>query len=61
MDLLEPSSTGLQIREDINRGVYVEKLSEPTVSSLTEAFQVLWKGIQSRHIGATHLNERSSR
>lgn len=60
-DLLEPSNTSLQIREDMNRGVYVERLSEPAVSSLTEAFQVLWRGLQQRHIGATHMNERSSR
>ena len=40
-DLLEPGNTNLQVREDnTNRGVYVERLSEPTVWSLTEAFQV---------------------
>jgi len=60
-DLLEPGSSGLQIREDMNRGVYVERLSEPIVSSLTEAFQVYWRGLQHRHISATHMNERSSR
>jgi len=60
-DLLEPGNTNLQVREDMNRGVYVERLSEPTVWSLTEAFQALWKGLQQRHIGATQLNERSSR
>jgi len=60
-DLLEPGSTNLQVREDMNRGIYVERLSEPTVWSLTEAFQVLWRGLQQRHIGATHINERSSR
>lgn len=60
-DLLEPSNVNLQIREDMNRGVYVERLSEPIVSSLTEAFQHLWRGLQQRHIGATHMNERSSR
>ena len=32
----------LKVREDMNRGVYVERLSEPTVFSLTEAFQVLF-------------------
>eukprot|EP00931_Biecheleriopsis_adriatica_P005281 TRINITY_DN106805_c0_g1_i1.p1 TRINITY_DN106805_c0_g1~~TRINITY_DN106805_c0_g1_i1.p1 ORF type:complete len:1409 (-),score=319.95 TRINITY_DN106805_c0_g1_i1:109-4335(-) len=60
-DLLEPSNTNLQVREDMNRGVYVERLSEPTVSSLTEAFQALWRGLQQRHVGSTHMNERSSR
>eukprot|EP00927_Polykrikos_kofoidii_P003851 TRINITY_DN11549_c0_g1_i4.p1 TRINITY_DN11549_c0_g1~~TRINITY_DN11549_c0_g1_i4.p1 ORF type:complete len:1656 (+),score=250.53 TRINITY_DN11549_c0_g1_i4:54-5021(+) len=60
-DLLEPGNTSLQVREDMNRGVYVERLSEPTVWTLTEAFQALWKGLQHRHVGATHMNERSSR
>lgn len=32
MDLLEPSSIDLRIREDINKGVYVEGLAEEIVS-----------------------------
>lgn len=60
-DLLEPSNTNLQVREDMSRGIYVERLNEPPVASVTEAFQVLHKGLQQRHIGATHMNERSSR
>jgi len=60
-DLLEPSSSGLQLREDTNRGVHVERLSEPVVVALAEASQLLWKGLQQRRVGATHMNERSSR
>lgn len=60
-DLLEPGSTNLQIREDLNRGVYVERLSEAAVGSLSEAFQVVLRGLQQRHVGSTHMNERSSR
>ncbi|CAE7701815.1 KIF15 [Symbiodinium sp. CCMP2456] len=60
-DLLEPANTNLQVREDMNRGVYVERLSEVTVGSLTEAFQALWRGLQQRQVGSTHMNERSSR
>ncbi|CAE7194383.1 psuG [Symbiodinium sp. CCMP2592] len=41
-DLLEPANTNLQVREDMNRGVYVERLSEVTVGSLTEAFQAMF-------------------
>jgi len=33
MDLLEPSSINLQVREDIKKGVYVEGLQEEVVSS----------------------------
>jgi len=60
-DLLDPNNTGLQVREDANRGIYVEKLNEPTVTTLEEAFEVLRKGLAQRRTGATHMNERSSR
>jgi len=60
-DLLDPCKTGLQVREDMHRGIYVERLSEPGVNTLEEAFEVLQKGLLQRRTGATHMNERSSR
>lgn len=60
-DLLEPSSTNLQIREDINHGVYVERLSEHSVWSAADAFHVVWKGLHQRHVASTQMNELSSR
>mmetsp|Transcript_59567 Transcript_59567/g.174255 ORF Transcript_59567/g.174255 Transcript_59567/m.174255 type:complete len:684 (+) Transcript_59567:77-2128(+) len=60
-DLLDASNTVLQLREDQSRGVYVERLSEPVVSSREEAFEVLLQGLQQRRTGATQMNERSSR
>lgn len=60
-DLHDPGSTNLQIREDINRGVYVERLSEHSVWTLSDALHVLWTGLHQRHVGATHMNELSSR
>lgn len=60
-DLNDPGSTNLQVREDINRGVYVERLSEHSVWTLTDALHVLWKGLHQRHVGATQMNELSSR
>eukprot|EP00435_Cladocopium_sp_Y103_P063980 s1255_g25.t1 len=60
-DLLEPSSNNLQIREDTNRGVYVERLSEHSVWTASDAFHVLWKGLHQRHVAATQMNELSSR
>lgn len=60
-DLLEPSSTNLQVREDINRGIYVERLSEHSAWTVADAFHVLWKGLHQRHVGATQMNELSSR
>ncbi|CAJ1335233.1 unnamed protein product, partial [Effrenium voratum] len=60
-DLLEPQNTNLQVREDLQRGVYVERLSELACGNLTEAFQALWRGLQQRQVGSTHMNEQSSR
>uniref|UniRef100_A0A0D3CJB8 Kinesin motor domain-containing protein n=1 Tax=Brassica oleracea var. oleracea TaxID=109376 RepID=A0A0D3CJB8_BRAOL len=47
-DLLEPSSTNLQLREDLGKGVYVENLVEHN-------------GAANRKIAATHMNSESSR
>ncbi|CAK9069573.1 unnamed protein product [Durusdinium trenchii] len=60
-DLLEPSASNLQIREDTNRGVYVERLSEHSAWSSSDAFHVVWKGLHQRHVAATQMNELSSR
>uniref|UniRef100_A0A0E0I4M3 Kinesin motor domain-containing protein n=1 Tax=Oryza nivara TaxID=4536 RepID=A0A0E0I4M3_ORYNI len=53
-DLLEPSSTNLQIREDIKKGVYVENLMECYVSSVKD-------GVANRKMAATNMNSESSR
>eukprot|EP00929_Paragymnodinium_shiwhaense_P056138 TRINITY_DN28106_c0_g1_i2.p1 TRINITY_DN28106_c0_g1~~TRINITY_DN28106_c0_g1_i2.p1 ORF type:complete len:995 (-),score=205.04 TRINITY_DN28106_c0_g1_i2:63-3047(-) len=60
-DLLEVGVTNLQVREDINRGIYVERLSEQSVWTLADATHALWKGFHQRHVGATQMNEKSSR
>ncbi|CAE8607779.1 unnamed protein product, partial [Polarella glacialis] len=60
-DLLEPGSSNLQVREDINRGIYVERLSEHSVWTVSDAFHVLWKGLHQRHVASTQMNELSSR
>ena len=40
-DLLDPSTQGLNLREDIKKGVFVDGLIEQTVLSASEAYQVL--------------------
>ncbi|KAI7997099.1 Serine/threonine-protein kinase Nek2 [Camellia lanceoleosa] len=42
-DLLEPSQRNLQIREDVNSGVYVENLTEECVSTMKDVTQLLMK------------------
>lgn len=61
MDLLEPQSINLNLREDISKGVYVEGLVEETVSSLQDMMALIAKGAKNRHTGATSMNRSSSR
>ncbi|KAH0927072.1 hypothetical protein HID58_019328 [Brassica napus] len=61
-DLLEPSSTNLQIREDLGKGVYVENLVELNVRTVNDfkCFPYA-QGAANRKIAATHMNSESSR
>ncbi|CAN6176369.1 unnamed protein product [Urochloa humidicola] len=60
-DLLEPSSTNLQIREDIKKGVYVENLMECYVTSVKDVMLLLLQGVANRKMAATNMNSESSR
>ncbi|KAJ0979998.1 hypothetical protein J5N97_015472 [Dioscorea zingiberensis] len=60
-DLLEPSSTNLQMREDVKTRVYVENLKECEVSSVKDVLELLLKGAANRKIAATNMNSESSR
>lgn len=61
MDLMDPTSQNLQIREDIKKGVYVEGLIEEVSSSATEMLEIIKKGSMRRHTGSTNMNKESSR
>ncbi|KAF8089454.1 hypothetical protein N665_0505s0004 [Sinapis alba] len=60
-DLLEPSSTNLQLREDLGNGVYVENLVEHNVRTVNDVLKLLLQGAANRKIAATHMNSESSR
>ncbi|PIN20933.1 Kinesin-like protein [Handroanthus impetiginosus] len=60
-DLLDPSSTNLQIREDSKKGVYVENLTEVEVTSARDVIQQLIQGAANRKVAATNMNRASSR
>ncbi|CAM0906969.1 unnamed protein product [Alopecurus aequalis] len=60
-DLLEPSSTNLQIREDIKKGVYVDNLTDRYVSSVKDVMLLLLQGVANRKMAATNMNSESSR
>ncbi|KAL2464463.1 Phragmoplast orienting kinesin-1 [Forsythia ovata] len=64
-DLLEPSSSNLQLREDLKKGVYVENLTEYRVRTVDDVLKLLLqvrsKGAANRKMAATHMNSESSR
>ncbi|TXG73496.1 hypothetical protein EZV62_002075 [Acer yangbiense] len=61
LDLLDPSSNNLQIREDTKKGVYVENLKEIEVTSARDVIQQLIQGAANRKVAATNMNLASSR
>eukprot|EP00250_Pteridium_aquilinum_P021326 c25089_g1_i1 orf=2-2848(-) len=60
-DLLDPLQKALQVREDIKTGVYVENLTEEFVSSVSDVFRLMLKGLGNRKIASTSMNLESSR
>ena len=60
-DLLRTDRTGLQIREDRKKGVFVEGLSEWAVRSPSEIYSLMQKGAMSRATASTKMNDVSSR
>uniref|UniRef100_A0A7I4DZD3 Kinesin motor domain-containing protein n=1 Tax=Physcomitrium patens TaxID=3218 RepID=A0A7I4DZD3_PHYPA len=60
-DLLEPTSTNLQMREDVRKGVYVENLTEVEVHCVQDVIQLLCQGSANRKVAATNMNRESSR
>ncbi|KAI3450790.1 hypothetical protein Pfo_007455 [Paulownia fortunei] len=61
LDLLDPSSINLQIREDSKKGVYVENLTEVEVTSARDVIQQLIQGAANRKVASTNMNRASSR
>ncbi|KAM4712296.1 centromere-associated protein E isoform 3-T3 [Anableps anableps] len=51
----------LEIRETMNKTVYVADLTEELVTSSTQALAWIRKGEKNRHYGKTKMNQRSSR
>lgn len=60
-DLIETQRVNLNIREDKNKGNFVEDLSEHYVSSEEEVMDLVQIGANNRTTGFTHMNDYSSR
>jgi len=52
---------GMQVREDQQRGVYVDGLTETSVDSAVSAGKALGKGYRNRRVAETAMNRESSR
>lgn len=64
IDLLSRSSRlagGLRVREDQQRGFYVEGLRRVACESAVQVEQLMEQGTRTRTTAATHLNANSSR
>eukprot|EP00043_Microstomoeca_roanoka_P019702 m.225410 g.225410 ORF g.225410 m.225410 type:complete len:1315 (+) comp17041_c0_seq4:136-4080(+) len=60
-DLLDPTCTGKNLREDVRNGVHIEDVTEHVVESPREALQVLNSGNSNRRTAETSMNRESSR
>ena len=60
LDLLDPQKFNLSLREDIKKGVYVEGLTEETISNTTEMYELIKRGTWNWHVGCTSMNKESS-
>ena len=60
-DLLAPENRKLPIHESAEHGVYVAGLRETIVTSPEQVLALLETGEANRHVGATRMNEGSSR
>jgi len=62
-DLLDRSrgKTNLDIRVDLQRGVYVDGATEVVVNSDREMAKLMDQGAKARQVGSTGMNEQSSR
>ena len=60
-DLLVNNSKKLDIREDRNKGTFVKDLTYITLKDTEDIQKCLEKGNKNRHVGATSMNDQSSR
>lgn len=51
----------LELREDVDKGVYIKGLSKLTMQNEDEMMQKLEQGRDNRHMGETKMNRESSR
>lgn len=61
IDLLSDRDISLNLREDIEKGVFIENVREVVVNNYHEAYDIITQGLKRRHVSETNMNEQSSR
>lgn len=61
IDLLTEKPVSLNLREDIQKGVFVENVKEVVVKSFADVNKLVEEGLSRRHVSSTDMNEQSSR
>ena len=51
----------MQIREDLNKGIYIDGINEKIVTNAKNMTEILHLGMTNRHVGSTKMNAESSR
>ena len=60
-DLLEPANIDLKVREDVDRGIWVDGASEHYIISAQEILDLMSQGAGNRKTASTNMNDYSSR
>jgi len=60
-DLLDPVKVDLSIREDKVNGPYIKDISDHWCLNEQDVYDLIVKGGKNRHIGASKMNQKSSR
>lgn len=60
-DLLDPSKNNLSVHEDKQKGIFVEGLTEKSIGSQKDVYELMKEGNSNRAVGVTNMNAQSSR
>ena len=60
-DLLSKNDKALEVREDPKKGIFVKELTFVTIGNTQDIQKCLDRGNNNRHVGATSMNDKSSR
>lgn len=61
IDLMTKESRNLVVREDVSRGVFIDGLTELSITSYEDVLGIIAKGLTVRKTASTFMNSESSR